>query len=294
MRRVSALISVLLLLAGCGAPEPAPAAPQAETPPAVSRAEDPPAAYPAELLPREGLEPPDWTLADFPGLFEGGGPVQREARLLLEGTELENTVTVLRGEEEGPAVYVVAGVHGDETAGWMAGGLLKRAALRAGTLYILSPANPYGAEHDRRNTKSDRDLNRNFPGDPEGWDAERIAAALFAHIEESAPVLVLDLHEARVHQGERDNLGNSVICQSLDGVGELVLDILLESEAGGLCAAPITLYGSPPPGSLNRTVTLELGVPVITVETSRAEPLAQRVRTQLELAEFVLENCGLL
>ena len=236
MRRVSALISVLPLLAGCGAPEPAPAAPQAETPPAVSRAEDPPAAYPAELLPREGLEPPDWTLADFPGLFEGGGPVQREARLLLEGTELENTVTVLRGEEEGPAVYVVAGVHGDETAGWMAGGLLKRAALRAGTLYILSPANPYGAEHDQR----------------------------------------------------------SVICQSLDGVGELVLDILLESEAGGLCAAPITLYGSPPPGSLNRTVTLELGVPVITVETSRAEPLAQRVRTQLELAEFVLENCGLL
>lgn len=37
----------------------------------------------------------------------------------------------------------------------------------------------------------------------------------------------------------------------------------------------------------------ELGIPVITVETSRGEPLAQRVRNQLELVEYVLEYYGL-
>ena len=292
MRRLSLLLSALLLLAGCAAPEPVPAPPQPS--PALPQAEEPPeaAAYPPELLPRPGLEPEEWTLDGFPGILEGEAPPGEEYPL-LEGTELENSVTVLRGAAEGPALYVVAGVHGDETAGWLAGNLLKQAALKAGTLYILSPANPYGAEQGQRNTRSDRDLNRNFPGDPEGWDAGRMAAAVYADIRDKAPALVLDLHEARVHQGERDNLGNSVICQSLDGVGELVLDILLRSEAGELCASPITLYGSPPEGSVNRTVTLELGIPVITVETCRAEPLAQRVRTHLELAAFVLETCGL-
>ena len=34
------------------------------------------------------------------------------------------------------------------------GNLLKQATLKAGRLCILSPANPYGAEHDRRNTRS--------------------------------------------------------------------------------------------------------------------------------------------
>lgn len=282
------LLSLLLLLAGCGGAEqgggvssvlPEEAPPEESVPPVKG--------FPPELLP-EG-DAADWTLAGFPGILEGSPPGEGEAYLLLEGTELENTVQVLRGQEDGPAVYLVAGVHGDERAGWLAGNLLKKAGLKAGTLYILSPANSYGAEHDQRNTQSDRDLNRNFPGDSQGWDAERTAAAIYEDIRDKAPALVLDLHEARVRQGERDDLGNSVICQSLDGIGDLVLELILRSGEGELCAAPITLYDSPPPGSVNRTVTLELGIPVITVETSRGEPLAQRVRSQLELVEYVLE-----
>lgn len=224
-----------------------------------------------------------------------GGPVpesvppEREEYLLLEGTEWENTVCVLRGGEDGPAIYVVAGLHGDETAGWTAAGRLKDGSLRAGTLYILSPANAYGAEHDRRTTRSDRDVNRNFPGDPRGTDAQRIAAAIYEDIRDKAPALVLDLHEAREHQGERDNLGNSVIVQSLDGVEDLVMNILLDSGDGNLCASPFDLFSSPPEGSLNRTVTLELGIPTITVETAREEELEQRVDNHLELVDYILK-----
>lgn len=215
-------------------------------------------------------------------------PPEREEYLLLAGTEWENTVCVLRGEEDGPAVYVVAGLHGDETAGWTAAGRLKDGPLRAGTLYILSPANLYGAEHDQRTTRSGRDLNRNFPGDPEGSDARRIAAAIYEDIRDKAPALVLDLHEAREPQGERDNLGNSVIVQSLDGVEDLVMNILLDSGGGNLCASPFDLFSSPPEGSLNRTVTLELGIPTLTVETAREEELEQRVGNHLELVDYIL------
>ena len=244
---------------------------------------------------KDGLEaePDQWKLEDFAGCLEARFDTAAEEYPLLEGTEEENTVCVLRGAEEGPAVYLVAGVHGDEVAGWRAGNLLKGATLKAGTLYIVSPANLYGAEQDQRTTKSDRDLNRNFPGDPEGWDAQRIAWSIFSDIQDKQPDLVLDLHEARAVQGGRDALGNSLICQSLDGIGDLILDALLDSEAGSLCSGALTLYGSPPAGSINQTVTEQLGIPVITVETYREEPLAQRVRNQLEFTEYVLNYYGL-
>lgn len=253
-------LALLPLLAGCAS-----AAPSAAPPPGESAPE--PAVQPQE---------------------EPASP-EREEYLLLEGTEWENAVCVLRGAEEGPAIYVVAGLHGDETAGWTAGNRLKDGSLRAGTLYILSPANPYGAEHDRRTTKSDRDVNRNFPGDPRGADAQRIAAAIYEDIRDKAPALVLDLHEAREHQGERDNLGNSVIVQSLDGVEDLVMNILLDSGDGKLCASPFDLFSSPPEGSLNRTVTLELDIPTLTVETAREEELERRVDNHLELLDYILK-----
>lgn len=245
-------------------------------------------------------EPERWRLDDFESCFESQFHTEKEEYLLLEGTPEENTVQILRGKEEGATVYIVAGVHGDEKAGWLAGKLLKQATLKAGTLRILSPANTYGAGKNRRKTESGRDLNRNFPGNSDGWDAERIAASIYADIRDKRPELVLDLHEAVAKEDDYealganyDALGNSLICQSLDGIGELVLDALLASEAGELCSGALTLYGSPPTGSLNRVVTEELGIPVITVETLRAEPLAQRVQNQLELVEFVLKHYGM-
>lgn len=212
---------------------------------------------------------------------------------LLKGTELENQVCVLRGRKEGPAVYIVAGIHGDETAGFMAAERLKHSRISAGTLYILSPANRYGAAENKRLTEAGRDLNRNFPGDPEGCDAERIADAIYRDIQDKKPDLVLDLHEAKHAKESRDALGNSLICQSIEQTGDLVLWLLTESEEGRTAFPPLTLYGSPPPGSINRVVTEELGIPVITVETLRDETPERRIGNHLEIADAVLRYCGL-
>ena len=245
-------------------------------------------------------EPDEWKLPDFEGCFEEKYDITTEEYKIAEGTEEENTVTVLRGAEEGPTIYIVAGVHGDEQAGWRAGNLVKNATIKAGTVYIVSPANQYGAQEDQRRTKGGWDLNRSFPGSSDGWDAERIAHSIFTDIQDKEPVIVLDLHEAIAKEDDYeklgsnyDALGNSLICQSLDGIGDLVLEALLQSEAGDLCANPLILYGSPPSGSVNETVTNRLGIPTITVETLRAEPLSQRVQNQLEIVEFVFEYYGL-
>ena len=245
-------------------------------------------------------EPDLWALTDFDPCFHQTYDTDTEEYLLAPGTGGEITVTVLRGAEAGPTVYVVAGIHGDEQAGWRAGNLLKTASLKAGTVYIVSPANLYGARNDQRRTKALWDLNRSFPGTPDGCDAEQIANAIFTDIQDKKPDIVLDLHEAVPKEDDYeklgtnyDALGNSLICQSLDGIGDLVLDAILQSEAGQLCATPLVLYGSPPSGSVNHTVVTQLGIPAITVETLRSEPLSQRVNNQLEIAEFVLAYYGL-
>lgn len=211
-----------------------------------------------------------------------------ETYSILAGTELENTVTVKKGKRDGASVYLIAGIHGDESAGVLAANQCKKLRLNAGKLYILSPANQYGAKQNQRLTRERRDLNRNFPGDLNGCDAERTAAAIYADIQEKKPDLVLDLHEAVLEEGTRDSLGNSIICQSIDEIGDLVLELLCESEQGSFGEKAFTLYGSPPPGSVNRVITEELGIPVITIETYREEKLAKRIEKQVKIVCFIL------
>ena len=262
------MVSAALLLCGCGAGGPA-------------------------------LEGEEWDLEHISpedlGYFLQDWPTGR-SRYALE-TEDGQVLTVwrLEGEEEGPSVYVVGGVHGNERAGWYAGTLLSRADIRRGTLYVLAPANPYGAEKDQRETRSGRDLNRSFPGQADGWDAQQLAGEIFDDIQEKRPDLVLDLHEANPGTEGRDALGNSLIVENMDGeLGQLVLGLILASEEGALWPQPVTLYGSPPEGSLNRTVSTLLHIPVITVETLRSEPMERRVGNHLEMAEYILEQYGMV
>lgn len=227
-------------------------------------------------------------------LWKTEGKTKKRELFLLEGTELSFPVTELDSGRAGASVYVIAGIHGDETAGWMAAERLKEVFLSAGTLTIVSPANVYGAEEETRLTAGERDLNRNFPGDPEGCDAEQIAAAIWEDICSKQPDLVLDLHEAQPGTDSRDGLGNSIICESLDSIGDLVLELLTESESGAICSEPLTIYGSPPPGSINRTVTRVLKIPVITVETLREEELERRIQNHLGIVEFILAYYGMV
>ena len=295
MRRILSTALLIVLLTGCAAsssgvspaggtaPFETAAPEQGPTGLAGSAAENPSAAVPD--VPEDRAE---WKLYDFaPALCEADAAEERY--VIAEGTEWENTVVVRRGAEEGPSVYIIGGIHGDETAGWTAANLLKELCPKAGTVYILSPANVYGAEHDKRETRSDRDLNRNFPGDPEGWDAERIAASIYTDVEECSPDLLLDLHETKGPQEsapERDDLRNAIIVNDVAPIGDLVWELTVEGE--------LTLMGSPPAGSVNRTVSEQLGIPAITLETWRGEPLAGRVARQIRFVEKVLGFYGML
>lgn len=282
--RALGLTLAAVLLTGCGAQTPSgyESALQEES---VSASPVQKRALPSVTCVEDltGLSPSDF------GCMVTEYPTQYSSYSLLPGDELEITVHVLEGEAEGPVLYIVGGAHGDELAGWYAGALLEKAAVQAGTVYLAAPLNRYGAEHEQRKTKDGWDLNRHFPGDAQGVDAERIAAAVYADIGEKEPALVLDLHEAEARADGQDDLGNSVICQDIAPIADLVLALLADSADGTLAlSAPLNLYGSPPQGSLNAAVTQQLGIPVITVETSREEPLKRRIFNQLRIAEYVM------
>lgn len=97
-----------------------------------------------------------------------------------------------------PVVTVTAGVHGDEGP-WSARAihlLLERTPITdlVGTLCVVPVSNPLAMEADARCAPLDvLDLNRVFPGNPNGSHTERLAALLTEHAVVGADVLI-DLH----------------------------------------------------------------------------------------------------
>ena len=177
-----------------------------------------------EIDPPYNFAPEQMVPSDFGDHFlNRNHPTHVSTYKIAEGTDIENEVTVLKGAEDGPCVYVVAGVHGDEQAAWEAGNLLKKINIKAGALYILSPANVWGANSSPKSRYIDGlyDLNRSFPGASDGNKGERAAHSIYQDIKRVDPVFLFDLHEARSNKENQDFLGSSLIYTSLDKMSDL-------------------------------------------------------------------------
>jgi predicted deacylase len=105
---------------------------------------------------------------------------------LVSGSELALTIHTFRGAA-GPRVGVSAAIHGDETVGVevlrrLAGLLAEAGNDLRGTVRLLPVGNPLAYETNTRNTVLDQtNLNRVFPGDPDGWLTEQLAAKITDH-----------------------------------------------------------------------------------------------------------------
>ena len=99
-----------------------------------------------------------------------------------------------------PVGLLTAGLHGDEGpwGAWAIRKFLDRVdkSQLKGTLRIIPVANPSGMEIGKRNSGLDlipMDLNRSFPGDPEGLHTERTASLIAKHGVVGADIVV-DVH----------------------------------------------------------------------------------------------------
>ena len=114
-------------------------------------------------------------------------------------TERKLPILIEKGKKLGPVIWLCAGIHGDEVNGieviHRIFNFIKRHPLKRGALYGLPLINTAGFEMAKRENPYDaEDVNRNFPGDPNGTTTERLANAIFNCILEAKPNLVIDLH----------------------------------------------------------------------------------------------------
>ncbi len=116
---------------------------------------------------------------------------------LSDGTELRVPFTVITGSQPRPRVVVTAGVHGDEFEGVRAVAALCQEldpAQLQGTVVLVPVANPPAFNAGTRVGPLDGvNLNRVFPGDPQGTISERLASMLHREIIVDADALI-DLH----------------------------------------------------------------------------------------------------
>jgi predicted deacylase len=121
------------------------------------------------------------TPTDLPTLVASAAPGTRHAALLTTSTEPATEVPAfaLRGGQPGPTLLVTAGVHGAEYASIEAAYRLAAldAAQLAGTLVVLPIVNQpaYRVRAIYGNPVDGKNLNRQFPGDPAGSFAPRLA-----------------------------------------------------------------------------------------------------------------------
>ncbi len=117
-----------------------------------------------------------------------------EERVLLEGTQWETSLFIIRGEQPDPKMLVLGGVHGDEPAAYWSGDAAGKLRLRKGTLYVIPHLNEVARMKGTREGLGD--INRKFPGNPSGDPEQRLCWEVTKLIREEGIKMVLTFHEA--------------------------------------------------------------------------------------------------
>ena len=114
----------------------------------------------------------------------------------FEGIATPTPVLIVNGAEEGPVLCLTAALHGDELNGIE---IVRRVLYDlaperlTGTVVGVPIVNLQGFRRSSRYLTDRRDLNRYFPGNPDGSSASRIAYSFFTEVISHCDALV-DLH----------------------------------------------------------------------------------------------------
>ena len=196
------------------------------------------------------------------------GTAQRlswSATELFEGVPVSTPVLVANGIAPGPTLCLTAAVHGDELNGIE---MVRRIfhdiepEKLAGALIGVPIVNVQGFRRGSRYLPDRRDLNRYFPGNPNGSAAARIAHSLFNDVILHCDALV-DLHTGSFERANlpqlRADLRNPDVLTLTHGFGAMVV-----------------LHSKPTVGTLRYAAT-QAGISAVTVEAGGP--------SQLELVE---------
>jgi predicted deacylase len=192
---------------------------------------------------------------------------------LFEGVPVSTPVLVVNGALPGPTLCLTAAVHGDELNGIE---MVRRVMhdidpnRLAGSVIGVPIVNVQGFRRGSRYLPDRRDLNRYFPGNPNGSAAARIAHSFFTNVIQPCDALV-DLHTGSFERTNlpqiRADLRNPDVMTLTQGFGSMVI-----------------LHSTPAAGTLRHAAT-RAGIPAVTLEAGGP--------SQLELNEVKLGVKGI-
>ncbi len=218
-----------------------------------------------------------------------------EQSVLLPGTPYATEVFVSRGAA-GPAALVTGGAHGNEPAGALAAEKIAQLAASRGTLIVIPRLNKLALAAHLRTLPEIGDINRAYPGRPDGTPAEQIAAAVEALVRQYGVTLVIDLHEARTfHRLDHTSLGQMLLFAANDRSADLALAAI--DHVNGLIAEPVkkfTFGAHPIPGSAAYYAGNTLGLAAFTVETSGEQAIEERAAQHVAIVRFLLGREGVV
>ena len=187
------------------------------------------------------------------------------ATKLFEGVPVSTPVLIINGARPGPTLCLTAAVHGDELNGIE---MVRRVMhdivpdKLSGSIIGVPIVNVQGFRRGSRYLPDRRDLNRYFPGNPDGSAAARIAHSFFNEVIMHCDALV-DLHTGSFERANlpqlRADLRNPDVVTLTQGFGAMVV-----------------LHSSPAAGTLRHAAT-QAGIPAVTLEAGGP--------SQLELTE---------
>lgn len=202
---------------------------------------------------------------------------------LATHTDLHMPIHVIRGKKKGPTLLVCAAIHGDEINGVE---IIRRLSSRLstrnlqGTLIAIPIVNVYGFIHRSRYLPDRRDLNRSFPGSPNGSMAARLADTFIQEVVSKCTHGV-DLHTGAIH---RENLP-----QVRANMHDAHIKAMAES-----FQAPIIIDSSVQAGTI-RGAAADMNIPWIVYEAGEALRFDEvSIRAGVRGTLNVMRSIGLL
>ena len=177
-------------------------------------------------------------------------------------------------------IYLIGGVHGDETEGLRVIESARQAAAPGATIRILRDLNPDGSAAGERHNARGLDLNRNWPArnfDPASTGgptplSEPETRAVAADLRAFKPTLVVVLHSLAT--------GGPLV--NYDGpAAELAAAFADAARSPGYAWYAEPDIGYPTTGSLGSYLGIDQGIPILTVEFQRGQD-AGSTRAALE------------
>jgi predicted deacylase len=283
----STLLLLLALAAGCAGLAAAedPAAIDVAAPAAPPLAPADAAAAPPPGSPAPPAAPGHAGVAWGPFGFLGETIAPGESRRLrFESLDSFTAgLVALRGVAPGPTLCVTAGVHGDELNGIaIAHRLADETDPRAlaGTLIVVPVVNAYGFRSGSRYLPDRRDLNRYFPGRPDGSSAARIAHQFFEQVVRGCDELV-DLHTGSLNRANVPQIRSD-----LAQVDNLRL-------AWGFATEHV-IHSVPQPGTLRRAAD-DAGIASVLYEAGEPGRIDQeQIERGVAAIQSVLGSLGML